>query len=406
MQGDSFWVDKSKDVLIDHVSASWSVDETLSVTESDRVSVQWSFITESLNNSCHYNDAGTAFERHGYGSLIRYGDGRISYHHNLFAHHYNRNPRVGDNITLDFVNNVIYDWGTDASYSGSANEGTTKVNYIGNYLVAGPNTPSSKRNRAFSGGSVNTLIYQDGNVIDGNLNGAHDGTNTGWAMFIGSYTPQMNPLDLAANQSLKAAASLVDINAGSAESAYLSVVNTAGSSRVRDPADARNASEVRNETGLMIDSQTQVGGYPALNSSAPPVDTDGDGMPDSYENSHGLNANDPNDAAFVAADGRTNLENYLNGVTLAPTAANVIVSGRVISASGRGVAGARVSIVNSNGNETMAMTNAFGYFRLPNILAGAVYVISVNSKNYTFNNSPQVLSVNGDLNDLIFTAAR
>lgn len=406
MQGDSFWVDKSKDVLVDHVSASWSVDETLSVTESDRVSVQWSFITESLNNSCHYNDAGTAFERHGYGSLIRYGNGRISYHHNLFAHHYNRNPRVGDNITLDFVNNVIYDWGTDASYSGAASEGVTKVNYIGNYLVAGPNTPSSKRNRAFSGGGVNTLIYQDGNVIDGNLNGTRDGTNTGWAMFVGSYTQQMSPLDLAASQPLKAAASLVDINANSAESAYLSVINTAGSSFVRDAADARNASEVRNETGLMIDSQTQVGGYPALTSTAPPIDTDGDGMPDSYENSHGLNANDPNDAMLTAANGRTNLENYLNGVTLAPTAANVTVSGRVVSAAGRGIARARVSIVNSNGNEIMATTNAFGYFRLPNVAAGAVYVVSVNSKNYTFGNYPQVLSVNGDLNDLIFTADR
>ncbi len=401
MQGDSFWVDKSKDVIADHVSASWSIDESLSVTESERVTVQWSMISESLNFSCHLTDDGIGYERHGYGSLIRYGNGRISFHHNLYAHHYNRNPRVGDNITLDFVNNVIYDWGTDASYSGAANEGITKVNYIGNYLVAGPNTGSTKRTRAFSGGSVNTYIYQNGNIIDSNVNGIHDGTNTGWAMFVNSYTQQSSPLDLA-DQSVESPQ--VDINADSAENAYTSVLNTAGSSFVRDSVDMRIASEVRNETGALIDSQTQVGGFPVLNSTPPPLDTDGDGMPDSYEMSRGFDANNPNDARIIAPNGLSNLDNYLNSIVLAPTAAGVNVSGQVVTAQGRGIPRATLTLINGDGIAISTTTDMLGYFHFEDIPAGETYIINVGSRNFSFANPSSALTINENINNLVFTA--
>ena len=100
-QGDSLGVVASRDVIIDHVSASWSIDETLSVTRSDRVTVQWSIIAESLDSACHLEG------RHGFGSLLRWGDGGLSFHHNLYAHHASRNPRIGDDLGVDFVNNVV-----------------------------------------------------------------------------------------------------------------------------------------------------------------------------------------------------------------------------------------------------------------------------------------------------------
>ncbi len=405
MEGDSLWIDRSKDVIIDHVSASWSIDESLSVTESDRVSVQWSFITESLNNSCHPEG------RHGFGSLIRYGSGRISYHHNLYAHHNNRNPRVGDNITLDFVNNVIYDWGTDASYSGGPDEGITKVNYIGNYLVAGPNTPLSKRTRAFNGGSPNTWIYQENNVIDSNVNGAHDGTNTGWAMFVNQYTPQNAPLDITSGEPEDArtekekADSLVEINPTSAEDAYNQVLITAGSSRVRDAVDRRIFNDVRFETGAFIDSQTQVGGFPLLNSLPAPADTDGDGMSDVYENQNGLDPNNPADAAQISPNGYSNLENYLNSNLFAPTAANVSVAGRVLSSNGLGIARATVTLTSSATGETRTVqTNSFGHYEFGDVPAGAIYVVSVTSRRYTFPVSSQVINLNESLAELDFKA--
>ncbi len=402
MQGDSLWVDNSKDVLIDHVTASWSIDETLSVTDSTRVSIQWSYITESLKASCHSNGSGGT-ESHGYGALIRYGDGIITYHHNLFAHHFNRNPRVGDNITLEFVNNIIYDWGTDASYSGPANEGTTKINYIGNYLVAGPTTPVAKRNRAFNGGSISTLIYQTGNVIDGNLNGIHDGTDTDWAMFVGLYTQSNVLLRLEKEKQIDVAQ--LAVTPESAGSAYTRILASGGDSKFRDAVDTRIANQLMNETGTQIDSQTQVGGFPMLNSMPAPIDTDGDGMPDSWENSHGLNANDPNDATTVLPSGLTNLETYLNSlVNLAPTAANVHIGGRILTSNGRGISRARITLTSNDGVVRYATTNSFGYYNFNDLAAGETYIISVASKRYTFVNPTQVVTINEDLTDFNFVA--
>ena len=302
-QDDGFTVDRSTNVIADHVSASWSVDETLSVTESDKVTIQWSFITESMKNSCHIKGA------HGYGSLIRYGSGLVSYHHNLYAHHDSRNPRLGDNIGLDFVNNLVYDWGSEAGYSGDVTEGTPRLNYVGNYLVAGPSTPASKRNRAFNGGSPGTLIYQSSNAIDSNLNGAHDGTDTQGAMFIGSYT-QQQPARFIFPQ----------VETDDAPMAYERVLNLAGNSLVRDAVDLRVISEVRNEAGHHIDSQNQVGGWPVLASLTAPADTDQDGIPDAWENDHGLNPADPADGPAIGAGGYSNLELYLNDIVPVPDA--------------------------------------------------------------------------------------
>ncbi|HEV2861284.1 MAG TPA: pectinesterase family protein [Pyrinomonadaceae bacterium] len=300
IQDDALWVSNTSEVILDHVSASWSVDETLSVTESGNVTVQWSFITESMKNSCHEKGA------HGYGSLIRFSSGNVTYHHNLYAHHDSRNPRVGDNVGLDFVNNVIYNWGGEAGYSGPAEEGTTRLNYVGNYLVAGPQTTSSKL-RAFNGGSLNTQIYQSNNFLDGDKDGSRDGADNGWAMFIGQYTKRE-----------PARFDFPQVTTHDAATAYDLVLKTAGHSLRRDSVDARVTDEVKAETGHHINSQNEVGGYPVLNPGAAPTDTDGDGIPDEWETNHGLNPTVAADGRAVAAGGYTNLELYLNDLVPAP----------------------------------------------------------------------------------------
>ncbi len=302
MQGDSLSVDKSTDVLIDHVSASWSIDEALSVTGSDRVTVQWSIIGESLNQSCHEKG------EHGYGSLIRYGAGNVTFHHNLYVHNHSRNPRVGDGILLDFVNNVIYNYGAhggEATYSGPADEGVTKVNYIGNYTIAGPSTDASRRARTFLGGSTNTHIYQSGNLIDGNLNVLRDGTDTGWGMFGGQYSREAARFDAAT------------VTTTDATAAYRKVLDSAGASLVRDSVDKRLIAEVQSDTGRVVNSQEEVGGFPTLASKPAPIDSDGDGIPDAWETAHGLNPQD-------ASDGPANLERYLQDI-ITPAAADPTV---------------------------------------------------------------------------------
>src|SRR5262249_17798849 len=160
----------------------------------------------------------------------------------------------------------------------------------GNYLIAGPDTPASKRIRAFNGGSASTLIYQSNNSIDSNLNGVHDGANTEWGMFIGAYTKQE-----------PARFQFLQVNSDDSQTAYNRVLHLAGATLVRDSVDTRIVSEVQNATGRHIDSQSQVGGWPTLNSLPAPPDTDQDGIPDQWETDHGLNPGAAADGPGVGA---------------------------------------------------------------------------------------------------------
>lgn len=302
---DSLWVAGSNDVIVDHVSTSWSVDETLSVTHSStNVTVQWSFITESLVNGGHHKGA------HGYGSLVN--GGSISYAHNLYAHHSSRNPRPGTANSLpfnfDFRNNVVYDWGGQAGYNGADGDqlletNRLNMNYVGNYLVAGPDTSGSKVGNAFSGGMVRTFIYQNGNKIDPDKDTTRDGTNTGWGMFSNSYTPQITPHAWTAPTTQ------------TADAAYSSVLSLAGArSWNRDAVDTRIHNDVVNMTGGLIDSQSEVGGWPTLSGGTAPTDTDQDGMPNAWENTNGTNPAVADNNGDANGNGYTNLEDYLNSL--------------------------------------------------------------------------------------------
>jgi pectate lyase len=312
-EDDSFHVVNGTNIMVDHVSASWSVDECLSVTHSTNVTIQWCTIGESLKNSQHAKGA------HGYGSLLRYGMGQLTYHHNLYQHNDSRNPRLGDRLKLDFVNNVIYNWGGTAGYSGGNgatedakdNPGgvfTNYLNYIGNYLVAGPSSTSPRI--AFDSGATNTVIYQFNNFIDTNKNTVLDGMNTGWGMFGTPYNIGASPYPLPA------------VTTNTPAVAYQRVLAFVGAWQVRDEPDLRLIGTVRTHTGRLVDAVGPanqatdyvtnningtnyifVRGWPTLNSTTPPADTDDDGMPDYWERA--LNWN-----PAVANNNHTNTDSY------------------------------------------------------------------------------------------------
>ena len=128
-----------KNIIVDHVSASWSVDETLSIYHCENVTVQWSLISESLYKSVHVK--GT----HGYGGI--WGSNYSTYHHNLLAHHTSRNPRFASGAGHnDHRNNVIYNWGYESCYGGERNQqgdprfNFTTVNIVANFYKPGPAT--------------------------------------------------------------------------------------------------------------------------------------------------------------------------------------------------------------------------------------------------------------------------
>ena len=177
------------DVIMDHVTAAWGMDENLSVTDSaSNVTISNSFINEALQSG------------HQFGSLIRPRFGAsVSYVGNLYGNNRSRNPRPGTYnnsvLNFDFRDNTVYNWGDRAGYTGGATDVNTEfvnMNYTGNYLIAGPSTPSGfNTTSAFivdtSQGvkdPLNIGAYQANNRVDTNRNGVADGADTGWNAFV------------------------------------------------------------------------------------------------------------------------------------------------------------------------------------------------------------------------------
>jgi hypothetical protein len=281
----------SRNVIADHCSATWSVDECLSPSGGiSDVTVQWCLIAEGLDHSLHKKGP------HGYGSLVR-ASGGLSLHHNLWAHNPGRNPRLGDNYgrppfpTFDVRNNVIYDYG-GPSVTGDRLE----ANYVNNYIQPGPST---KRRETIGPTPTAVLkFYLDGNDLAGKITGDLFARMDNVAIVA-------KPFDAPKVRTVSAA------------EAYPMVLADVGATvPLRDAVDARIIADVRNGTGHFVDSQKQVGGWPEYKSAPAPADSDGDGIPDEWERAHGLNPKDPNDAAKLLPSGYTALEEYVNSLAV------------------------------------------------------------------------------------------
>ena len=293
-------VSGAHDVVLDHCSATWSIDESLSLAGNvSNVTIQWCLIGNALNHSKH------AKGDHGYGSLSR-ANGPVTWHHNLWVHNNSRNPRLGDNYgrppfpTFDVRNNVMYDYGEICS---GLTQGVLKVNYVGNYIRPGPSSKATTPIHV--GGPSQLSFYIRDNVFEG-----HDSFTTDNSTFF-------DPVMIDGKRQLEIVPQPFDaplVQTSSARDAYTAVLASVGASLPRrDSVDARIINEVKSGTGSIIDSQEQVGSWPELKSTTPPVDTDEDGMPDAWERKFGLNPHDASDGSKDKdGDGYTNLEEYLN----------------------------------------------------------------------------------------------
>lgn len=299
---DALTVDGSQRVIIDHCSASWGTDEVLSVVGGGTtdVTIQWCLITESLNNSVHRKGP------HGYGSLFRL-DGNLSVHHNLYANNSSRNPRPGcygdmeRGSLLDFRNNVVYNWGLRAGYTA---DDKASINYVANYLRPGPSTAKRARPVAFFVGGVKTRIFLEGNHHEG----AKKQHGVDWD-FV-----KLQEATWANIVRLNAPLPVAEVKTDDANVAYGKVLEFAGAVLPkRDPVDDRIITQVKNNTGKIIDTQLEVGGWPVYRNAEALLDTDLDGMPDTWETAQGMNPGDKGDAhADQDGDGYTNIEEFLN----------------------------------------------------------------------------------------------
>lgn len=277
---DGITINNARNLIFDHVSVSWGRDETFSINSSTDVTVQKSIIAEGLSpHSC--------------GGLVQ--SQHVTLFQNLYQHNKTRNPKVKG--TLQFVNNVVYNWGSDAFIEGDS-AGLSEVNVVNNYFVKGPSTGSGG---PFTRGNQNFHIYASGNYHDANRNKILDGTPTTTA-------------DLGNVVVERAAFPYPVIPAGTAQEAHQAVVADAGASLRRDSVDQRLIADLVNQTGAIISDPAAVGGFGTLAGGAAPADRDRDGMPDAWEQANGLDAGNAADGAAYAADGYPNVERYLNSL--------------------------------------------------------------------------------------------
>lgn len=241
-----YFTDGCQDCIADHLSLSWSTTKVLSVTKmSDRITIQWCIVSEALN-----------FADHSYASLA--GGNRITWHHNLFAHNRSRNVRFQGMVDADFRNNVIYDWGDESAYGEF-----DRVNYVGNYLKAGPST--TQKPLLFHSGREVVMphsLFVSGNVIENEPKVAQDNWR-GMGYYyqrdvVGAAEPFLAPV----------------VTTESATNAFEHVLKDAGATLPkRDATDERIVKEVRDGSGHVINWVRDAGGwpdFPAITDSANP----------------------------------------------------------------------------------------------------------------------------------------
>ncbi|WP_172805285.1 LamG-like jellyroll fold domain-containing protein [Aquiflexum balticum] len=321
---DAFEIVRSSMIIIDHCSFSWGTDEVASISHGLDITVQNSIFSEGLAD---YNSLGS----------LNYGD-KLSLYQNLYVHNRIRNPALAksnqfSNSLHDIRNIVVYNYSFRAIDGGS----NSKVNIYNSYFKPGPATFANTDAQTISKKFLNpTRLENDPSTygkfyLEGNYMPTIDLSKNQWLgvrMESGSaeteYLEQIKNKDSQGRLVPFAIPNNLYSNSRTAEQAYKFVLDFVGSSLKRDAVDTRIINEVRNGTYTfkgsnsgdlgIIDSQKDVGGWPLLQSLAAPKDTDGDGMPDAWEVSNGLEPNKVNDKEHNLSPYYTDIEVYLNSL--------------------------------------------------------------------------------------------
>jgi len=293
---------EAHDVIFDHNSFSWAVDENVSTWDGAHdITFSWNIIAEGLSYSTHPEG------EHSKGMLVSGEHVRnISVLHNLFAHNNARNPQVSVLGPTQVVNNVVYNYG-DLAFQTSNPHGPPEVELVGNYFQPGPESDP---------GRYEVDVYPIEAVgewrlwVRANIGPHREGAETDNAEVVAPEGRDLLALGLSRNTP--------KVSTTSADQAMVDVLARAGATLPRrDPVDTRIVDDVRNGTGSIISDPAEVGGWPTPEEEEPPADRDGDGMPDAWESEHGLDPEHDDSAGDRDSDGYTNIEEYLNGLVTA-----------------------------------------------------------------------------------------
>ncbi|HEY1022860.1 MAG TPA: polysaccharide lyase [Flavisolibacter sp.] len=332
-------------IIIDHVSASWGLDENMSMyrhmyndstgkAAEDKlptvnITIQNSIFSEALDT---WN--------HAFGSTL--GGENCTFMRNLWANNAGRNPSIGWNGIFNFVNNVVFNW---VHRSVDGGDYRASYNIINNYFKPGPATPKNNNVghrilKPESGRSkLKYLVFGRAYVAGNVMEGYPAITKDNWAGGVqvedlpdtDKYTPYMKvskPLPMPQLPILPASEAFdyVLTNAGATlpkrdavdqritEQVRTGIINPVAGVKLPETQFKHRRLPIDSYKQGIITDVSQVGGYPAYKGT-PYKDSDSDGMPDTWETKNGL---DPKNAADAAQDknknGYTNIEEYLNGL--------------------------------------------------------------------------------------------
>ena len=334
-------------IIVDHVSASWGLDENMTLYRHmfcdspgnpKAPTHKYSLVNITIQNSI-FSEALDTYG-HAFGSTL--GGQNCLFTRNLWANNTGRNPSVGMNGTFNFANNVVYNWYHRTMDGGDF---SSRYNLVNNYYKPGPVTPTDQpvghrlikpeSRYRIEGTKIYGKVWVEGNIMEG----YPEITRDNWKGIqienmddAGEYLPQIR-----AEKRYK----MPYINLMKTEEAYDYVLEHAGANLPkRDPVDTRIIKQVRSnkvdlndytvidslyqfehrrlgpdsyKKGIITDVR-QVGGYPEYKGE-PRKDSDMDGMPDSWEKKYGLNPKNAADAnGDLSGDGYTNIEKYINGI--------------------------------------------------------------------------------------------
>lgn len=330
-------------IMIDHVSASWGLDENMSMyrhmynDSTGKIEDKFGTVNITIQNSIFSESLDTW--NHAFGSTL--GGENCSFMRNLWADNTGRNPSVGWNGIFNFVNNVVFNW-VHRSIDGG--DYRAQFNIINNYFKPGPATPKDNNvghrilkpeaGRSKLKYLVFGRCYVNGNIMEG----YPEITKDNWAGGVqveelpntDKYTPYMKvakplPMPQLTILPTKEAHDYVLANAGATlpkrDAVDQRITEQVRSGKITTVANVTLPTTQFKHRRLPIDSYkigiitdpSQVGGYPEYKGT-PYKDSDGDGMPDDYEIKNGLNPKNPADASAYGKSGYTNIEEYLNGL--------------------------------------------------------------------------------------------
>lgn len=293
--------------ILDHLSIQFSTDENISSFGSppENLTMQW-----TLN--------GWGLESHSCGGL--WDQNHATCHHTLWSHNHTRNPKARPNGLLEWVNNVTFDWDIGFIMGDSNSNANWKSNVRGCYFLCPPGNLRSKAlekaNLQTSNGLPNFSLYLDNCLHDNDGDGLLNGTNKGYGIASGSYNTNPTPFP----------GSTAGVVIDPPLLAFKKVVSQAGAQRldvtyagdVLDEVDAKMVNNVLTQTANHISKESSLGltngGFGTLNSTVAPIDTDRDGMPDSYETTVGWNPAVQDNNTVMANSG-----GFVTGTTFFPT---------------------------------------------------------------------------------------